>query len=354
MKIKRTMAALLSLVLLSTVLILPSGCTGGGSNMYVSFKTYEDVNTGVGKGMTFTNSELNVVSNYNDEFDFVMVMEMMGNNNIFNIQTPYTLENVGDKPNSDVESKVLFGENQGESDWCGPYKVAAQQNEDGDRKMGEFTGGNHDYLNGSGGSVTGRTDSVTLYVNGKEIKGDYEGYADEIDVYWVNYIQGSNTKKIDGSGREILKEMYHAHYAGDNAWHIDQQMEFLEDSVILCYYGMQAINQNWEGEVKFGADGEWLPANKTCQSSSDNEDTITLRKNDNYLQLKLDTTYGLGQREYMKNKSKTGFVEVYGEHGKSYFYIVEGYNKFSAGTIDGWRGTYTFSYGTEPGTEAAQ
>ena len=75
--------------------------------------------------------------------------------------------------------------------------------------MNEFTGGNHDYLNGSGGSATGRTESVTLKVNGKEVDGDYEGYADEIDIYWTNYIQANNTKKEDGSGREVLKEMYH-------------------------------------------------------------------------------------------------------------------------------------------------
>ena len=348
MKIKRALVMSVSIIILAAALIMPSGCSGG-SNMYVSFKTYTDTNPT--KHNEFENKEINVVSNYNDKFDFVMVLKKMGNNDIFNIYSPYVVDNVGDKPNNNLEGKTLFmGANLGVTDWFGPYIVSADNNKDGDRKMNEFTGGNHDYLNGSGGSATGRTESVTLKVNGKEVDGDYEGYADEIDIYWTNYIQANNTKKEDGSGREVLKEMYHINYKGDNEWHVDQQIEFLEDVTIQTYYGMQAVNTAWNEKVRFG-DGEWLDGDTTVQSDSESENKITLCKSENYLELDLDTTYGLGKREHMQSLGKTAFVSSYGKNNsKTYYFIVQGQQKFSAGTIDGWKGTNKFYYGNQAAT----
>lgn len=352
MKFKRALTLSVSAIILAAAVIMPSGCSGG-SNMYVSFKTYTDTNPT--KHHEFENTEINVVSNYNDKYDFIMVLKKMGNNDIFNVYSPYMVENVGDKPNSDLEGKTLFmNTDLGVSDWFGPYIVSADNNADGDRKMGEFTGGNHDYLNGSGGSATGRTESITLKVNGKDIKGDYEGYADEIDIYWTNYIQANNTKKEDGSGREVLKEMYHINYKGDNEWHVDQQIEFLEDVTIQTYYGMQAINTAWNEKVKFG-DGEWLEGDTTVQSESETENKITLCKSEHYLELNLDTTYGLGKREHMDSLSKTAFVSSYGKNNsKTYYFIVQGSQKFSAGTIDGWKGTYKFYYGEPTATTSEQ
>lgn len=102
MKFKRALTLSVSAIILAAALIMPSGCSGG-SNMYVSFKTYTDTNPT--KHHEFENTEINVVSNYNDKYDFIMVLKKMGNNDIFNVYSPYMVENVGDKPNSDLEGK---------------------------------------------------------------------------------------------------------------------------------------------------------------------------------------------------------------------------------------------------------
>ena len=113
---------------------------------------------------------------------------------------------------------------------------------------------------------------------------------------------------------------------------------------------MQAVNTAWNEKVRFG-DGEWLDGDTTVQSDSESENKITLCKSENYLELDLDTTYGLGKREHMQSLGKTAFVSSYGKNNsKTYYFIVQGQQKFSAGTIDGWKGTYKFYYGNQAAT----
>ena len=89
-----------------------------------------------------------------------------------------------------------------ETDIFSPHIVKAVNNADGDNlnENGShreyFTGGNHQYNNsGSGSTATARCESFSVTDLGHKVV-----------VKWTNYIQGYNTTKVDGSGREIMRE----------------------------------------------------------------------------------------------------------------------------------------------------
>ena len=96
------------------------------------------------------------------------------------------------------------------TDWQGPYVVSANQNADGDAiaQGAAFTGGNHAYgAGGVTGTPTARTLSYRVLVDGVELEdgGDLE-WKDYVEISWINRVQAWNTKKTDGSGREVLEE----------------------------------------------------------------------------------------------------------------------------------------------------
>lgn len=287
------------------------------------------------------NDKILVSSNYNNEIDIILMLSKHGKNSIFNVFNLYKVSDIGELPNDDFSSKKLFLSDISVSDWFGPYIVSAKNNADGDRILGEFTGGNHDYLNGSGGTTTARTNEIVFKVNNK-IVNSYDGYVEYLDIYWTNYVQAYNTKKKDGSGREVLKESFHLSYTGNNIWNIEVEIEFLEDVLVNRYYGLQAVNSNWNQSIMFGADDKWQSITKDIKSNRKEEDAIILKRNNDQLKITIDNSYGLGKREYLDN-DYGAFINVYPAGSKSYFYLIKD-QEFNKGDIVSYRGTYEFSY----------
>lgn len=126
------------------------------------------------------------------------------------------------------------------TDYFGPYRVRAVNNADGDKAANDdFTGGNHQYNNsGAGSTATARTASIVFSVDGKVVT-NFAGYAKTVQVDWINYVQGNNTKKADGTGREILTEHYTVYFDGDK-FKVKNVIEALEEIYIYTYYGMQS------------------------------------------------------------------------------------------------------------------
>jgi chromosome segregation ATPase len=93
--------------------------------------------------------------------------------------------------------------------------VRATENADGDDiESTYFTGGNHQYNNqGSGSSATARSLSLRFFVDGREVMSE-KGYANKIEIRWTNNVQGYNTRKADGTGREILQERHRLIFNG--------------------------------------------------------------------------------------------------------------------------------------------
>lgn len=290
---------------------------------------------------------IQVVQKYSPTKDFVMVLRKMGGNAIFNISSPRAIYNSEAGVSDKIDSAVSFGADTGESDWFGPHIVTAVQNKDGDRQQGEYTGGAHNYdnnANPTGSTATGRSDNIRLTVDGKST-GDFAGYAKQVSVTWDTYVQASNTKKADGSGREVLVE-HHTLTCDGVTWNTEVEIVFLEDVVWSCYYGLQTINFCWNQEVRYDG-GAWQSLSAKSEAPSKTCGLVTLHKGNDYLDMGLDSTYGIGNREYLYGKKAAGaFVRVYGPgNSKAYFDLVDGRSwRMKANASVRYRGHYKFYY----------
>ena len=173
--------------------------------------------------------------------DFLVEMKRRGGNNLFDFSMFGIKANGKNNPTSDFEgcSKTYTIT----SDWHSPFQVMANDNADGDNKNGSsfnvyFTGGNHQYNNrGSGSTATARTSEVRFFADGREISSG-SGYANNMNIRWVNYVQGYNTTKVDGSGREILQEIHTVSFDG-TAMNETVELIPLENVTLKRWYGFQ-------------------------------------------------------------------------------------------------------------------
>ena len=125
------------------------------------------------------------------------------------------------------------------SDWIAPFKIRAVNNADGDDLTGNtFTGGSHQYNNAiTGGTPTAKLLYMKVYVDGVLTESG-QGYASRLKIDWVSQIQGTNTKKGDGSGRYILEEYVTLEYDG-NTWQCTTRLNPLESLYLDLWYGYQ-------------------------------------------------------------------------------------------------------------------
>lgn len=192
------------------------------------------------------------------------------------------------------------------TDWIAPFQVKALYNKDGD-DVGSgseydadgfkitFTGGTHQYNNTESGSTpTARMSNLKFFADGLEISKGY-GYASNLEIRWTNYIQGYNTKKADGSGREIIKQNMSLSYDGVE-WQVKTEVVPLEDVIINLWYGYQmaGIGENLSTHWKY-VNGLNRDADKP---TSGNNKTIAMIAYGNMcnVEMWLDTSVDLGDR----------------------------------------------------------
>lgn len=288
--------------------------------------------------ISFENELLNVITKYNDTKDLRVKMQKRGANNLFEFSGFYLINNLEqDTSPSPTSGAKLF---EVGSDFFAPYQINAINNIDGDDLGGtDFTGGNHAYDGGSTGSPTARTVDLQVFVDGRKVT-NFKGYASFVDIYWSNRIQASNTKKADGTGREVLQENIHLYYDG-NKWHIDNTIEFLEKLKWQVHYGLQAQTLPWNSKIFYhNADNrKWNDASTSSNSISKDCNKVTLYKDDNRLDIELELD-GLGKKQFNTNQNYGAFVS---SGGKVYFNLVNsGTTILDAGDTFSFRGAYKF------------
>lgn len=169
----------------------------------------------------------NVITIENDKYTYVMSKH--GNNNLMDLYQVLA-----------KDGTVIY---TASTDWQGPYQVSAINNADGDAisQGATFTGGNHAYaFDGGSGTATARTSEIKVYADGTELAdGQTLLWNDCVSVEWTNYVQGWNTKKSDGTGREILMESPSWRFRPSDRIETENRIEALEDIRIGLYYGLQ-------------------------------------------------------------------------------------------------------------------
>ena len=228
------------------------------------------------------------------------------------------------------------------TDWFGPIIVGAVNNINGDRPSGTgyFCSGNHDYNNAdTGASKNARCTNVKFYIDGKK-QIQYDGNCDNVKISWDTYIQGYNTQKVDGTGREILKEHYEVNYK-DGKFDIINEINALEDVIIKDYYGFQSSCPSiFADKIHFEIDTHlgMLPITDSNPHKT-NISTVTCIKGNDRMEMYLDRNYGLGK--YNSNiYDYDCFTSVW---NKVYFLLVKGKDlSLTQNNKIGWRGYYRF------------
>lgn len=249
------------------------------------------------------NEILTVVSKYKKDTDLVVKFGKRGPNNLPDFVSFATCPNSVKVCSNGIGATEFIGNT---TDWHSPFQVRAVSNADGDKGNNyNYTGGNHNYNNGSDigdGLATARCGSLKFIIDGCEtVSGS--GYSDDIKVAWENYVQGNNTIKADGTGREILKEV-HELIMDNGTFKSSGYIEPLEDVNITSYYGYQIYGLNiakaFNQSISFiGGTNRKEITDISVANESGNADCIGIivKGSEHACRLTLDTSYDLGKRE---------------------------------------------------------
>lgn len=182
------------------------------------------------------------ISKYDDTHDLAIKFKRKTGNNLPDFYQWYTCENISENviiDDSDVTKRYI---SQGETDYLSPSVVYAINNINGDYPdftSGKLTGGWHMYNSKTSGdyTATARNISFKVYCDGKEVNVGQKIRGDDIIVDIVNRIQGSNTEKADGSGREIIEQHFRISFREGNEAIVDGEITALEDVLYANFYG---------------------------------------------------------------------------------------------------------------------
>lgn len=292
-----------------------------------------------------SDDRLEILSKYDSTQDLKLTFGRISANNTWQFSGAWLLGNTGKSVNSDFDRQTKDYINA-YTDYVGPiFNLRAINNINGDKpNSADFTGGWHGYDNANSGTATARTISCKAFVDGFELGNEVvNGYETKLIV--TNLIQGTNTKKVDGSGREILQEKITYTIVCGNI-NIEAEYTPLEDLTVGGYYFLQfqlvsGFNSKF---IAYDDDDhrKWIDdlssniygGDKTVSSTNCMQFTGEYKK----CTMFYDPNFGLGKMKY--NNSYRWF---YRDYGKAYFNLInedDGPITFKAGEIFACRGGY--------------
>lgn len=276
---------------------------------------------------------MNVNAKYSATQDIRYKVGKAGSNELFNWRGFDFIDNSTDvvSPKVDLTQNITVI-----TDWFGPHKLKAANNADGDMPDSDnFTGGNHAYNGDSTGTPTARTASYAFYVDGRKVTS-FLGDAYYVDVYWQNYVQATNTKKADGTGREVLKETFHMHFDGEK-WTLDGMLEPLEALASWSYFGIQMSRASaYNGYIFYHDCPEnrtWHATNAASSAGANTCHTITMHDGADYFEMHVGPD-GLGN--FALNPNDSSFFST---DSKTYSNLIKGATGIAANSVytyDGW------------------
>ena len=236
-----------------------------------------------------------------------------GNNNMMLVFKPCGVNNL-------PQIKDLYKNGikmlDGNTDFISPFIVAGDSQFAGDKTESfEFTGGYHGYNGDGTGTPTARNIFYKVEADNNKCK-----------IIVVNNIQGFNTKKADGSGKEILQEEI-IYTISPCKINVDVKLTALEWCRISTYMGLQAQNTPWDTKILICDDDthkQWMSlAYQNINGGNKTQSTcnkLILNKGNDYLEMKIDSSYGLGKLKYVSDTSPLMWCADY---NKTYFNLVK-------------------------------
>lgn len=228
------------------------------------------------------------------------------------------------------------------TDWFGPFVLEVLSNIDGDDiNNSTYTGGNHNYNNTGAmdSSATARNLSLVYYADGKVLSNGNSGECSNIKIAWVNRVQAFNTRKADGSGREVLEERHTLKFDGTE-WEAYLEIEALEDLFCRQYYGFQCAVTNYGTIYMIGATYRKPFIYTSPHDSGNNVPNIYVAHDSNdRLEMEVDRSVDLGKGILYGSSGTQGFRTA-GNKGYTYFITQK---NLDANDVYGARGWYRFT-----------
>lgn len=273
--------------------------------------------------------KLQVVQNYSASENFVAVIKPTGINKIINIAPPRFIANTDSVLSTDLESAYerSGAENMSESDWLSPHNIG-----------GSWYGGTHG-TTGESGEPTGFSDNVSLKINGKTVDAaeNISRYAADLEITWDTYAGGTDKENA------IVVEHHTLRFDGVK-WRVRTELEFLADAEWNAYYGMQCVYGVWNGTVSYDGNGAKSISQDGVSTDSNirNCEKMLFNKGSDYLEMYIDSHYGLGDRRYLSSNNGAFTISYnVAKNGKAYFRLVDGAQMKKGDTV-GLIGSYRF------------
>ena len=217
------------------------------------WKEYEVIKSAVEKGFpkykfgvsVGMNKDIDVFTHqYDDGRDLCVSFWQKASNNLPDFGRFCTYPNVSDDVLTDKTGLSYREINGGGTDYLSPSVVYAKNNVNGDFAdftSGKLTGGWHGYNNAtSGATPTARNVSCKVFCDGREVSIGEQVRGNDVVIDIVNRLQGSNTEKSDGSGREIVEQHITIRFYDDFTVKVDCEITALEDIVYRMHYGISS------------------------------------------------------------------------------------------------------------------
>lgn len=280
---------------------------------------------------------------YNSSEDMRILFKPCGQSKLPQINNIYKLSNSNKYPSSDFSNLGTIFQNA-TSDWVGPYIVRSSNDDGGKPDSWEFTGGWHGYNGDQTGEKTASNKSFKYYIDNKEILDGEVKAGNKLKIVVVNNIQSSGTKKVDGTGREVLEETV-VYIITQNSINVEVQIKALEQIKITKYYGLQTVNNSYNGQLLYNDDSmkKWTDCNNVkidggVKAESDCGE-FKLKNNNDLLIGWIDKNYGLGKRKYVNDDKP---VVWSADYNKTYMVLIDGNCDLQTDEVLYWRGGYKF------------
>ena len=280
---------------------------------------------------------------YNSNEDMRILIKPCGQSKLPQINNIYKLSNSNKFPNLDFSNLGKIFQNAS-SDWVGPYTVRSSNDDGGKPDSWEFTGGWHGYNGDQTGEKTASNKSFKYYIDNNEILDGEVKTGNKLKIVVVNNIQSSGTKKADGTGREVLEETVVYNITQNNI-NVEVQIKALEQIKITKYYGLQTVNNSYNGQLLYSDDSmkKWTDCNNVkidggTKAESDCGE-YKLKNNNDLLIAWIDKNYGLGKRKYVNDDKP---VVWSADYNKTYMVLIDGNCDLKTDEVLYWRGGYKF------------
>ena len=198
-----------------------------GHNSYIPYHAFQ----GPLKVSADTDGVLKIMSKYGSGKEHIITMR-----NILQHQTLFEISSLGI---ADITDHILNNDEGtnyivSETDWVSPHVVGAVNNADGDNVDPTFTGGSHLYNSKNTATQT----NLIFKVDGEIVQPPFEFECSYFDVYRIANVQGYNTVKNDGSGRNVVNEVVHWTFDGEIVM-VERTVKALESVLYKSLYGLQ-------------------------------------------------------------------------------------------------------------------